>query len=670
MAAAAEVGSISRRLGGDDKDIVVGWHCDLCISKLGDHILDIPRHPKVTLYQRQSDFFDHFDRTCHICNTEFTCKTTCQDHKRRIHTGTQAAHYASKCSLCGKEFKHKEAFKEHKKIHTPFRCAAGKRCTTYGKRDGANAFAQLDGYKKHVETCLSYQDQFYSSATATEVCCFACQKRLNSVPQLYQHLRSCEMAIRADLGRVGNPALTREVIKSHIQSHHQESEVVRVPLATVPTKEVVINKKVDRRAESSNTPKDNRKRQSADRMSLATMPPKKRHLAEAPNNSGDESDDYEEAELKVEIEEGERTPMLPPELFTRIRSAPQCWLDQDNQFKSVLMKRVVVMLGDVGFPSLDQMREGSKIDIVKAKLPRPVKVDGYELDHVSTAILDRTLFDAKNDLMQHKTDQNARMAQISVEEFPDDPDFHGFDEERRPRTIPTPDINRVEPNGVTIRSGDPTDDHDILSPEGSEDEQSESLDNSIQVIELEEDDSDGEEVQEESHTEPKDGVGDDDDDDLQVVYDDGHLENIEEFNRILNMDGASDEWQVPNRCLNLDGAADQDEGDDEYDPGCLIETKETLAEDSTITQPRSSQEGAHARSEPKDPTIQEVLNHCLNLDGATDEDEGDDEYIPGRHIKTEETSVEDATITQPLSSQEDPHAGSDRNDTAIQEVGE
>ena len=54
-------------------------------------------------------------------------------------------------------------------------------------------------------------------------------------------------------------------------------------------------------------------------MSLATMPPKKRHLAEAPNNSGDDSDDYEEAELKVEIEEGERTSMLPPELFTRIR---------------------------------------------------------------------------------------------------------------------------------------------------------------------------------------------------------------------------------------------------------------------------------------------------------------------------------------------------------------
>ena len=66
------------------------------------------------------------------------------------------------------------------------------------------------------------------------------------------------------------------------------------------------------------------------------------------------------------------------------------------------------------------------------------------------------------------------------------------------------------------------------------------------MIELEEDDSDGEEVQEESHTEAKDppGVGDDDDDDLQVVYDDGHLENVEEFNRILNMDGLSDECQV------------------------------------------------------------------------------------------------------------------------------
>ena len=79
--------------------------------------------------------------------------------------------------------------------------------------------------------------------------------------------------------------------------------------------------------------------------------------------------------------------------------------------------------------------------------------------------------------MQQKTDQNARMAQRSVEEFPDDPDFHGFDEARRPRTIQTPDINWVEPNGGTIRSSDPTDDHDILSPEGSEDEQNESLDN-------------------------------------------------------------------------------------------------------------------------------------------------------------------------------------------------
>ena len=59
------------------------------------------------------------------------------------------------------------------------------------------------------------------------------------------------------------------------------------------------------------------------------------------------------------------------------------------------MKRVVVMLGGLGFPSLAHLREGSKMDIVKAKLPRPVKVDGYELDHVNTDILDRTHFDAK-----------------------------------------------------------------------------------------------------------------------------------------------------------------------------------------------------------------------------------------------------------------------------------
>ena len=56
------------------RSIVVGWHCALCIKNMGDTVLDIPRHPRVVFYQRESDFYDHFDRTCHICQAEFTCK--------------------------------------------------------------------------------------------------------------------------------------------------------------------------------------------------------------------------------------------------------------------------------------------------------------------------------------------------------------------------------------------------------------------------------------------------------------------------------------------------------------------------------------------------------------------------------------------------------------------
>ena len=67
------------RPAGRHRSIVVGWHCALCIKNLGDSVLDNPRHPKVVFFQRESDFYDHFDRTCHICQEEFTCKV-CTDY--------------------------------------------------------------------------------------------------------------------------------------------------------------------------------------------------------------------------------------------------------------------------------------------------------------------------------------------------------------------------------------------------------------------------------------------------------------------------------------------------------------------------------------------------------------------------------------------------------------
>ena len=72
------------------------WECSLCqYSK---------ERPKPVVYENQNYFKDHYDRTCHICFSEFTNKTTKDRHQLR-HSDGISSECKSLCSLCGKTFK-------------------------------------------------------------------------------------------------------------------------------------------------------------------------------------------------------------------------------------------------------------------------------------------------------------------------------------------------------------------------------------------------------------------------------------------------------------------------------------------------------------------------------------------------------------------------------------
>ena len=52
----------------------VGWHCTLCLDKMSEEALDQPIHPKTVFFKTRAAFNDHFFRTCHICQEEFSSR--------------------------------------------------------------------------------------------------------------------------------------------------------------------------------------------------------------------------------------------------------------------------------------------------------------------------------------------------------------------------------------------------------------------------------------------------------------------------------------------------------------------------------------------------------------------------------------------------------------------
>ena len=78
------------------------WECGICrdakgkASDFGIQQYDV--------YHNQNDFKDHYDRTCHICFSEFTSKIT-KDKHQIGHSAGISKDYKSLCSLCGKKFK-------------------------------------------------------------------------------------------------------------------------------------------------------------------------------------------------------------------------------------------------------------------------------------------------------------------------------------------------------------------------------------------------------------------------------------------------------------------------------------------------------------------------------------------------------------------------------------
>ena len=75
------------------------WECTLCHSN-SIHNLFEDENP---IYHHQSDFKDHYDRTCHICLSEFTSKISKDQHQLSHGEGISKT-CKSLCSLCGKKF--------------------------------------------------------------------------------------------------------------------------------------------------------------------------------------------------------------------------------------------------------------------------------------------------------------------------------------------------------------------------------------------------------------------------------------------------------------------------------------------------------------------------------------------------------------------------------------
>ena len=78
------------------------WVCGLCCNSRGKSFNFKAQQNEI--YDNQNDFKDHYDRTCHICFSEFTSKIT-KDKHQISHSDGISKGYKSLCSLCGKKFK-------------------------------------------------------------------------------------------------------------------------------------------------------------------------------------------------------------------------------------------------------------------------------------------------------------------------------------------------------------------------------------------------------------------------------------------------------------------------------------------------------------------------------------------------------------------------------------
>ena len=98
----------------DETSII--WECGLCHDGRGKSSKNTV--PRYEIYHNQNDFKDHYDRTCHICFSEFTSKLT-KDKHQISHSSGISKDYKSLCSLCGKKFKviYSRLFETQMKYH-------------------------------------------------------------------------------------------------------------------------------------------------------------------------------------------------------------------------------------------------------------------------------------------------------------------------------------------------------------------------------------------------------------------------------------------------------------------------------------------------------------------------------------------------------------------------
>ena len=123
-------------------DDPVVWECSLCHNKRRK------RGAKAagkSIYYNQNDFKDHYDRTCHICFSEFTSKISKDQHQVR-HSDGISSDCKSLCSLCGKKFKVPINIENDATFGKPY----------YNKRNDVYLYHRWAGRGKKLEPIFNY----------------------------------------------------------------------------------------------------------------------------------------------------------------------------------------------------------------------------------------------------------------------------------------------------------------------------------------------------------------------------------------------------------------------------------------------------------------------------------------------------------------------------------
>ena len=356
--------------------ILVSWHCSLCYST-NTH------WEEVEVFQRESDFLNHFDRTCHICQSEFTCKRVCSEHKWNRHTPTKQE-CMSKCSLCGAEFHSKQEFKAHQSEHQVYKCFC------------SSTLGDFEAYKSHVAQCSSYQSKAFWSQVRCTRSCFACQKKFDRTQELKEHFKGCDGAIWMDIRRVSR---TRSNILAWIDAENDasvESILHKFPITKVPLKPTTI--------------------------------PIKKPLKEVTCSDDDDiifvgqvGTTHRPIELsKAKVPVKDRRLLLPP-LKKKVKKSN---LDFDLQYLSKIVQMPKVVIEKAKLPKTTKVIAGG---VPRLVLP----VDSYRNPvnfELNVRVLDSTYVNVLKELGKIKKMRQKNIQLYDLQHFPADQEVYGFRE--------------------------------------------------------------------------------------------------------------------------------------------------------------------------------------------------------------------------------------------------